>query len=145
MNKRRLLLFAGALLLTTGCSGPDQGDEGSIAAPSLQTLTGEVFYLERRYLPAGAELHITLKDVSKVGAPATVIATSTTLLARSQPYQFTLEYSPADIDARKQYTLHASITFYGELLFTSAKKLDPFKHPEETISIQLKMVGPFEE
>ena len=59
--------------------------------------------------------------------------------------QSTLDYSPADIDASKQYTLHASITFYEELLFTSAKKLDPFKHPEEAIRIQLKMVGPSEE
>jgi putative lipoprotein len=142
MNRRCLLVFAGVLLLVAGCSGPNQDDESPDATQAMQTLTGEVFYLERRYLPAGAKLHITLKDVSKVGAPSTVIATSTTLLARAQPYQFALEYSPADIDASKQYTLHASITFYEELLFTSAKKLDPFKHPEETIRIQLKMVGP---
>ena len=144
MSKPWSLVVAVVLLMTTGCSGSEHNDESSDATPSLQTLTGEVFYRERRYVPPGAELHITLKDVSQVGAPSTVVATSTILLAGAQPYQFTLDYSPADIDARKQYTLHASITFYGELLFTSAKRLDPFKHPEDTISIQLKLVGPSE-
>lgn len=142
MHKQWCLVFAGVLFLMTGCSGPDDVDETPDAAPAPQTLIGEVFYRERKYLPPGAELHITLKEVSKVGASSTVVAESTTLLAGSQPYQFTLDYSPADIDAREQYTLHASITFYGELLFTSATRTDPFEKPEEKIAIRVTTIGP---
>ena len=141
MNKQNFLVTTGVLLLMSGCSGPDRDDNPSDTAPALQTLSGEVYYRERKFLPPGAELNIALKDVSKVGAPATVIATSTTLLAGSQPYQFSLDYSPADIDKAGEYTLRATVTFYGELLFTSATRLDPFKRPDEAISIELRMIG----
>lgn len=142
MNKQWLLVFASTLVLMTSCSERGQDDEGSNATQPLETITGEVFYRERRFLPPGAELHITLEDVSEAGAPATVVATSTKLLAGAQPYRFELDYMPADIDPRKQYTLRATITFYGELLLTSATRLDPFRHPEDTISIRVTMVGP---
>lgn len=142
MNNQWLLVFASALVLMTSCSERGQDDEGPDATQSLETITGEVFYRERRFLPPGAELHITLEDVSEAGAPATVVATSTKLLAGAQPYRFELDYLPADIDPRKQYTLRATITFYGELLLTSATRLDPFRHPEDTISIRVTMVGP---
>jgi uncharacterized lipoprotein YbaY len=141
MNKQWFLFFTVVLLVMTGCSEPGHDDAGSGAAPSLQTLEGEVYYRERKYVPPGAKLHVTLQDVSTVGVPATVIATSTTLLAGSQPYRFTLDYSPADIETGRQYTLHAAITFYEELLFTSARRVDPFSYPEETISIQVTAVG----
>lgn len=142
MNKQWLLVFAGTLVLMTSCSERGQDDEGSDATQSLETITGEVFYRERRFLPPGAELHISLEDVPEAGAPATVVATSTKLLAGAQPYRFELDYRPADIDPGKQYTLRATITFYGELLFSSATRLDPFTHPEDTISIRVTMVGP---
>jgi uncharacterized lipoprotein YbaY len=141
MNKQWFLVLAGALLLMAGCSGPSHDDDDADATQSLQTLTGEVFYRERKYVPPGAKLNITLEDVSKAGAPSTVIAASTTLLAGSQPYRFALDYSPADVDARRQYNLRATITFYDDLLFMSSKRLDPFRHPEDTISIQVTVVG----
>lgn len=141
MSRYWFLLLAFVLLMVTGCSESDYDDESSEAVPSLQTLSGDVFYRERIYVPPGAKLHITLKDVPDAGIPSTVVATSTTLLAGSQPYQFTLDYSPADIDARLQYTLRAEITFYDDLLFTSARRLDPFKQPDGTISIEVKSIG----
>lgn len=144
MNNRWFLVFTGVLLSLMGCSGPSHDDDGSDTTQPLQTLTGEVFYRERRYVPPGAELNVTLEDVSEAGAPSTVVATSTTLLAGSQPYKFALDYSPADIDARLQYNLRATITFYDDLLFMSSKRLDPFKHPEDTITLQVTLVGPFE-
>lgn len=144
MNNRWFLVFTGVLLSLMGCSGPSHNDDGSDTTQPLQTLTGEVFFRERRYLPPGAELNVTLEDVSKAGAPSTVVATSTTLLAGSQPYKFALDYSPADIDARLQYNLRATITFYDDLLFMSSKRFDPFKHPEDTITLQVTLVGPFE-
>ena len=135
------LLLAFAPLLLAGCSESQHEEESFEAPPPLQTLSGDVFYRERIYVPPGAKLHITLKDVPDAGKPSTVVARSTILLAGSQPYRFTLDYSPAEIETGRQYTLHAAITFYEELLFTSARRVDPFSNPEDTISIQVTAVG----
>lgn len=135
------LVLAGMLVLLAGCSEPDRDEARSEASPALQTLTGEAFYRERKYVPPGAKLHVTLEDVSKADTSSTVIASSTILLAGSQPYQFTLDYSPADIDIRLQYSLRATITFYDDLLFTSTRRYDPFANPDEPISIELKTAG----
>lgn len=141
MNKYWFLLLTFLPFLMTGCSKPVDDEEIPEAPPALQTLSGDVFYRERIYVPPGAKLHISLKDVPDAGSPSTVIASSTILLAGSQPYRFTLDYSPADIDANLDYTLRAEVRFYDDLLFTSAKRLDPFKHPDDTISIELKSIG----
>ena len=141
INKQWNPVLAGVLLLVASCSGPDRDEVQSDAAPALQTLTGEAFYRERKYVPPGAKLNVTLEDVSKADASSTVIASSTTLLAGSQPYQFTLDYSPADIDARLQYSLRATITFYDDLLFTSTRRYDPFANPDEPISIELQAIS----
>ena len=142
MNKERFLVLAGVLLLATGCSGPANDDQSPGVVQPPQTLTGEVYYNEQYYLPAGAHLSIFLQTVPAAGTPPVIIATSKTLLAGRQPYRFTLQYSPADIDARKQYTLRATITFYEDLLFTSATRIDPFKHPEDPISMRVTLIGP---
>lgn len=141
MNRYWFLLLAVAPLLASGCSAPDKDDASSDTVPSLATLSGEAFYRERIYVPPGAKLHISLKDVPDAGMPSTVVAKSTILLAGSQPYQFTLDYSPADIDASTQYTLRAEIMFYDDLLFTSAHRVDPFAQTDEKISIQLNAVS----
>jgi putative lipoprotein len=141
MNKQWFLVLANMLLLVTGCSEPGRDAAPSETAPALETLAGEAFYRERKYVPPGAKLHVTLEDVSRADASSTVIASSTTLLAGSQPYQFTLDYSPADIDARLQYSLRATITFYDDLLFASTRRHDPFANPDEPISIELKALS----
>jgi putative lipoprotein len=141
MNKHWFLVLAGILLLVTACSEPVNEDESPDASQPPQTLAGEVFYNERYYVPAGAKLNLFLETVPEGGTSPDLIATSTTLLAGQQPYRFTLDYSPADIDARKQYTLRATIMFYDELLFTSATRLDPFTQPEDTISMRVTLVG----
>ena len=145
MNRYWFLFLTFVLLLMTGCSESDPDDESLAAMPSLQTLSGDVFYRERIYVPPGAKLHISLKDVPDAGIPSTVLARTTILLAGSQPYQFALDYSPADIDPNLDYTLRAEITFYDDLLFTSAKRLDPFKQPEGTIRIEVRSIDSSEE
>jgi putative lipoprotein len=106
-----------------------------------QTLAGEAFYRERMLLPPGAELQVTLEDVSKMDVPSTVIAMSAQLLTGAPPYPFELEYSADDIDARMQYSLRATIKADGQLLFTSTERLDPFRDTAEPNLIKLTMVG----
>ena len=138
MKNIQLLVVAGWLTLLLGCSEPSQDGE---AADIRQTLVGEAFYRERKLLPPGAELHVTLEDVSKMDVASTVIATFTQSLTGAPPYKFALDYSVADIDSRMQYSLRAKIMLDGTLLFTSTERLDPFTHPEDAIVIKLSMVG----
>ena len=138
MKNIQLMVVVGWLTLLLGCSEPGQDGE---AADIKQTLAGEAFYRERKLLPPGAELHVTLEDVSKMDVASTVIATFTQSLTGAPPYKFALDYSAADIDARMQYSLRAKIMLDGALLFTSTERLDPFKHPEDAIVIKLSMVG----
>jgi putative lipoprotein len=126
------------LFLLIGCSEQTQQGE---AAGVKKTLVGEALYRERILLPPGAELHLTLEDVSKMDVPSTVIATSSQVLTGAPPYEFSLDYSAEDIDARMQYSLRVKIMLDGKLLFTSTERLDPFKQPEDAIVIQLSMVG----
>jgi putative lipoprotein len=138
MKKIRLLVFAGWLFLLLGCSEQTQHGE---SAETKQALVGEAFYRERKLLPPGAELHVTLEDVSKMDVASTIIATSTQSLTGAPPYTFSLDYSAADIDPRMQYSIRAKIMHDGALLFTSTERLDPFKNPGDTITIKLSMVG----
>ena len=138
MTKIWFLIVAGWLFLLIGCSEQTQQGE---AAGVKKTLVGEALYRERILLPPGAELHLTLEDVSKMDVPSTVIATSSQVLTGAPPYEFSLDYSAEDIDARMQYSLRVKIMLDGKLLFTSTERLDPFKQPEDAIVIQLSMVG----
>jgi putative lipoprotein len=138
MKKLWLSLFAGWLVTIVGCSERNQEIQMS---DIKQTLVGEAFYRERKLLPPGAELHLTLEDVSKMDVPSTVIATSTQSLTGTPPYAFNLGYFEADIDSRMPYNLRATITLNGKLLFTSTEQLNPFREPEKDIVIMLSMVS----
>jgi predicted amidohydrolase YtcJ len=132
------LVFAGLLSSLVGCSEQTQDGE---ASETRQTLAGEALYRERIMLPPGAELHVTLEDVSKMDVPSTVIASSRHPLTGAPPYAFKLEYSDTSIEPRMRYSLRAKIMLGDNLLFTSTEQLNPFRQPEEDIVIMLTKVG----
>ncbi len=138
MKKVWFLAVAGWLIMLAGCSERVQ----EVETPDVkQTLVGEAYYRERKLLPSGAELHLTLEDVSRMDVSSTVIATSTQSLTGTPPYEFKLGYSEGDIDSRMQYNVRARIMLDGKLLFTSTEQLNPFRKPEEDIVIKLRMVN----
>jgi putative lipoprotein len=138
MKKVWLSLVAGWLIILIGCSERNQEIETS---DIKQTLVGEAYYRERKLLPSGAELHLTLEDVSKMDVPSSVIATSIQPLTGTPPYEFKLGYFETDVDSQTQYNLRGTITFNGKLLFTSTEQLNPFREPEKDIVIILSMVS----
>ena len=138
MRPIRWLVFAGLLSSLVGCSEQTQDGE---ASETRQTLAGEALYRERIMLPPGAELHVTLEDVSKMDVPSTVIASSRHPLTGAPPYAFKLEYSDTSIEPRMRYSLRAKIMLGDNLLFTSTEQLNPFRQPEEDIVIMLTKVG----
>ena len=92
----------------------------------MKTIEGEVYYRERMLLPPGAEVEVQLQDISRADAPASVMASVMFKPEAPPPWPFSIEYDPAQVDARSRYALRATVTRGGKLLFTSTEYIDPF-------------------
>jgi len=110
MNRLARRLLALAILPLTAAG---------VLAGDMDTVTGSAVYRERMLLPSGAIFEATLAEVSRVDAPAGVIATQTVYSPRTSPIRFSLRYDPAGIDPRHTYSVHARITAGGKLLFVT--------------------------
>jgi putative lipoprotein len=93
------------LVLTAGCAA------GSV--PSGQTgpaVTGTVSSSDGFVLAPGSEVELTLADVSRMDAPAVVVAKE--MLPTNGPYRipFSLPYNPADIQPSHTYVVSARVT-----------------------------------
>jgi uncharacterized lipoprotein YbaY len=84
------------------------------------TLSGTVSYMQRIALPPNAVVEVTLQDVSRADAPATVIARQTIQANGQQvPIPFALEYDPSAINPAMRYAVSARITEDGKLTWIS--------------------------
>jgi len=83
------------------------------------TLNGTVTYRQRIALPSDARLKVTISDVSRMDAPARVIAeVEMKTEGRQVPIPFTLDYDPARIVRAGNYAVSARITdASGKLLW----------------------------
>ena len=70
-------------------------------------------------LPAGAVVEVQLQDTSLADAPAVTLGEQVIRDARALPVAFRIPYDPADIDQRFEYSLQASVTLDGRLLYTN--------------------------
>ena len=84
---------------------------------SAASVTGTVAYPGSAPLPPGAELTVRLEDVSRADAPSVTIAERVIANPGLSPIPFEIGYDPADIDARFDYSIQATITHSGALLF----------------------------
>lgn len=89
-----------------------------------QTLSGTVTYRERMALPAGAEVSVSLVDVSRADAPAILIGQTAFAPETQVPLNWTLTYDDDRIDPRFSYALQARIKVEGQLMF-----LNTTRHP----------------
>lgn len=89
------------------------------AAPlaETRTLSGTVTYRERMALPAGAEVSVSLVDVSRADAPAILIGQTVFAPDTQVPLDWTLTYDDDRIDPRFSYALQARIKAGGQLMF----------------------------
>jgi putative lipoprotein len=114
MSNRSLTqtLFACALLLTMAAA----------CAEPLDRISGSVSIHELTELPADAILTIELLDVSKADAPAERLARlSLPGGGRVLPLQFELPYYRADVQPNHRYSVRATLTSSGALLYTSTR------------------------
>jgi uncharacterized lipoprotein YbaY len=124
-----------------GCDQPTVTKQVEEMAETTETITGQVMYRERKMLPPGAELIVTLEDVSKMDVASTVITSSSQVLKGAPPYDFSLTFAKSAIDERMRYSVRAKIKLADRLLFTSTEQLDPFKQVDRPIAITLSMVS----
>jgi putative lipoprotein len=89
---------------------------------AVTAVTGAVTYLERIALPANAVITIQLQDISKADAPAVALGEQVIQTNGKQPpFPFSISYDPAQIQPNGRYTLRATITVDGQLMFTSTQ------------------------
>ncbi|MER9583846.1 YbaY family lipoprotein [Mesorhizobium sp. M0276] len=114
--------------------------EPSVAAG--KSVRGEVIYRERIALPPSAMLSVQLADVSRAGAPATIVAEQKVRPAGQVPISFEIKFDPSVIRPQMTYALQARITADDKLLFISdvRHQVDPLTDVPQTI--MLKMVTP---
>lgn len=102
--------------------------------PLVEHVSGKVTYLERMALPPDAVVTVTLADVSRMDAPAQVVAQTTIRAEGIQvPIPFEIAYDPAAIDEASTYAVRAQIHLEDRLLFTSdtAHHVITRGHPDE--------------
>jgi putative lipoprotein len=115
-TRYRIVTLTDSALALAGM-GPLAGtyarDDGACAF-----VTGTVTYRQRIALPSTAVVEVTLQDISRQDAPATLLAREVILTGgRQAPIPFTLAYDADAIDSRFTYAVAARITNGGKLLF----------------------------
>lgn len=142
MNKRAalrsLVALAGLPWLaacTTNPSAPPQ--------PEPLRVTGTVAYRERIALDPAAEIVVQLLDVSRMDAPATVLAEQRIRAdGRQVPIAFELSVDPARTDPRMHYNVSARILQDGQLLFITDRAYPVLTYREgNTASLMLTRVN----
>ena len=100
----------------------DSGNMKFAPQQPIASVTGTVSYLPRIALAPDAVIEVSLLDVSKADAPATVIVSQTIQAAGKQaPFPFELKFDPAKIDPKAIYAVWATIKVAGKLAWTSTK------------------------
>lgn len=88
-------------------------------AAQAGTVAGTAAYRERMALPPGATFEAVLEDVSRAGAPATILGRFGPVPAASPPFAFSIGYDDAAITPQGRYNVRATVRHDGRLLFTT--------------------------
>lgn len=141
MNKRaalRSILAAAGLSLLASCTTNPSPPPN----PDPLRVTGTVAYRERIALNPSAEIVVQLLDVSRMDAPATVMAEQRIRANGKQvPIAFELDVDPARIDPRMRYNVSARILKDGQLLFITDRAYPVLTYREgNTASLMLTRV-----
>lgn len=91
----------------------------SAADARAGTLHGSAAYRERIMLPPDAVFEAQLQDIARADAPATVLGRARLDPAGQPPFRFAIAYDEAAIRPGGRYTVRATVTHRGQLLFTT--------------------------
>lgn len=113
------LAAAGTAGLLSGCTLWNLGT-GTSTPGAMQKahVSGTVTWRERIAVPPDATVTVRLQDVSRMDAPAVLMAEQTIATeGRQPPYAFELAVDTATIDPGRRYTVSARAEQKGQLLF----------------------------
>lgn len=121
------VVLTGAMIMLASCTylPPAPTPPADTGQPSGLTgvLNGTVTYRERIALAPDAVVEVTLEEVSRADAPATIIASQTIEPKGAQvPLAFALTYDPAQITPRDIWVVRATIKEGGRLTWTSTRR-----------------------
>lgn len=88
-------------------------------AAEAEQVKGTATYLQRMALPPGAVFDAHMEDVSRADAPAETIGSVRIIGPGNPPIAFAIDIDPQQIDQRHRYSVRATITVDGRLLFTT--------------------------
>ncbi|MGH7216346.1 MAG: YbaY family lipoprotein, partial [Nitrospiraceae bacterium] len=88
-------------------------------ASQAEQVTGSATYLQRIALPPNAVFDAHVEDVSRVDARAETIGSVRIIGPGNPPIAFAIDINQQRIDERHHYSVRATITVDGRLLFTS--------------------------
>lgn len=88
---------------------------GIVKQQAVESVTAKVMWPDRRLYP-GAVLTVELRDVSRMDAPAELIAKKTITLEQGTPPTVTLKFSPDAINPRNTYSIGARLEMDGKLI-----------------------------
>ena len=80
---------------------------------------GTATFRERMVLPPNAVFEAQLEDVSRMDAPAEVIARTALKSLGNPPFAFEIPYDPARIQSNHSYSVRGRILVTGKVLFTT--------------------------
>ncbi|MCX5690417.1 MAG: YbaY family lipoprotein [Planctomycetota bacterium] len=133
------VLVAGALVGGCAFTSPQPAQPPTSTMPpaaKTTTLQGTVVYRERMALPGKVIVKVTLEDVSLADAPSKLIAQQVLTSPAGPPYSYSLTVDNAKILPTSRYTLRASITADGRLMFSSTEQFPVFNgSPTNNIEI----------
>jgi heat shock protein HslJ len=96
--------------------------DGALALDLVAAVTGTVTSSVPLHLPPGAEIRVSLQDISRMDVLATVMGEDVIHPADSTgPIPFQIAFDPAETDPRLRYGVRASIKHQGKLIYTSTR------------------------
>ena len=108
----------------------------------MKPLDVSVIYLDRRMLPPGAVLNVTLEDVSLADAPSVTLSSESMDIAGSPPYPVTLNYDANKVQANHRYNVRATVKVDNQLIMTSTSAINPFSaETKQPVEVKLDRVA----
>ncbi|TCM43245.1 YbaY family lipoprotein [Novosphingobium sp. ST904] len=136
--KMRAGLILPLIAAMSACTAPAATSPPAGASASMETLNGTVAYRERIALQPDARVKVTLADVGRMDAPATVIAeTEFASEGRQVPLPFALSYDPARLAPNGTYAVSARITDSGGRLLWITDTRVTLPAPGTPVSLML--------
>ena len=121
MKTRRLAIALAALgsaWLLLACATPVGPSQSTPQTLQPVRVTGTITWRERIAVPPDADVIVRLQDVSRMDAPAAVLAEQRFKTeGRQPPYPFELTVDASRIDPRMRYTVAARVERNGALVF----------------------------